>query len=75
MRNLTDAFDLKCPNCGQADKLEITITCFAVVTTGCVDPTGDYEWDDDSYTQCPRCLTNGTVADFTVKTPPKGGAA
>ena len=74
MRNLTDAFNLKCPNCGQAERLQIIITCFATVTADGSEATGDHEWDDDSFTQCPQCLTNGTVADFTVKAPAEGGA-
>lgn len=68
MQTLTTEFNLKCPNCGQADRLQIVISCFADVTACGSDPKGDHEWDDDSYTQCPECLTNGTIADFTVAT-------
>ena len=77
MRNLADLFHLKCPNCGQAEQLGINIKCFATVTADGTGLTGDYEWsdcsfdyewDDESFTQCPSCLTDGTIADFTVET-------
>ena len=38
---LRDAFDMACPECGQADRLKIEITCIAVLTVDGTEPVGD----------------------------------
>jgi sarcosine oxidase delta subunit len=52
MSNLTDTFNLKCPNCGQAERLEIAITGQADVTTDEIillgDRTTNTAWRDQS---------------------------
>jgi sarcosine oxidase delta subunit len=73
MSNLTDTFNLKCPNCGQADRLQISITCQADLTAYGSDPSGGHEWNNASYCCCPECGHDATVADFTIKA--EGGVA
>jgi hypothetical protein len=62
--SLRDIFDLACPQCGNADKLEIAITCIAELTIDGTEPLGDHDWDDASPCRCPDCGHGGQVAHF-----------
>jgi len=64
MSDLRDTFNLACPNCGQAETLEIDISVLAIVTASGSEPHGDHEWSDNSSCHCPDCRHHGTVADF-----------
>jgi DNA-directed RNA polymerase subunit RPC12/RpoP len=61
---LREAFDLACPNCGQANVLDVQITCMAHLTADGTDPHGDHEWDDRAACRCTRCGHRGTIGTF-----------
>lgn len=58
---------LACPECGQADRLHISVTGMVEMTDDGFDGfLGDTEWDDTSYAVCPECEFRGTVREFRV---------
>lgn len=61
---LRTVFGLACPQCGNADKLEITIICTAELTIDGTEALGDHDWDDGSRCRCPDCGAGGLVGDF-----------
>ena len=61
---LRDAYDLACPKCGQADELNVEITCMAHVTPDSTDPYGDHEWGKASFCSCAQCGHTGTIENF-----------
>lgn len=63
---------IRCPACGQEDRLKITALITCVVTDDGSDPVGDHEWDDDSGTHCPNCGFDGKLKAFhkPVNLPP-----
>jgi hypothetical protein len=63
---------LKCPQCGNEDRLLITATIQADVTDGGAEPAegSDMHWGDDSLTICPMCDRDGPLTDYrTGKAP------
>jgi hypothetical protein len=55
---------IRCPNCGQQDRLKITALITCLVTDDGSDPVGDHEWDDCSSTHCPECGFDGKLRAF-----------
>jgi hypothetical protein len=64
---------IKCPACGNEDRLMIVARIMCVVTDEGSDPCGDHDWDDDSFAVCPECDKDGPLADF--RTPEKAEVA
>jgi DNA-directed RNA polymerase subunit RPC12/RpoP len=65
----------KCPQCGNTDSFKIEATCMATVFDDGVDTTTEFEWNNDSYCECPQCSRTGIVQDFSEErgllNPPK----
>jgi hypothetical protein len=55
---------LRCPTCGQDERLTITALITCLVTDDGSDPVGDHVWDDDSSTHCPECGFDGMLKAF-----------
>ncbi len=57
---------IRCPTCGNEDRLFIAATILAEVTDDGADlaPHSDVEWDDSSFTRCPECGRQGPLAVF-----------
>ena len=69
MNAINNAFDMKCPACGESDRIDVAATVFVRL---CQDGTdifaaanGDHEWTDTSAAHCGSCGHPGTVASFT----------
>lgn len=57
---------LRCPECKQADVLQIAGTSlFRVVDDG-TESHEDVEWDGESFTRCPPCGFKGKLSDFFI---------
>jgi ribosomal protein S27AE len=65
--NLATEYELACPRCGQADALQISITCLTELTIDGSDPCGDHAWDDASFCRCPECGHGADVAAFSTR--------
>lgn len=68
MTDLDNDFDMKCPECGASDEIDI---CADVWVRLCPDGTdvtaaenGDTEWTDHSGAKCCACGFAGNVSDF-----------
>src|SRR5690348_15200938 len=61
--------DMKCPSCGNADRLFITATVRAEVTDAGADIADEcsMHWADDSLTICPECDQDGLLAEFRTE--------
>ena len=58
---------LKCPQCGQSDRLLIEGTSvFEVVDDG-TESHSSVEWNDSSVTQCPECHLGADLKHFQIK--------
>lgn len=59
---------IRCPNCGQADRLFITATIRADVTDDGADIAdgSGMHWDDASLAICPECDMDGPLAEFRI---------
>jgi hypothetical protein len=59
---------IKCPKCGNEDRLFIVATILADVTDGGAEAADgtDYHWDDASMTRCPDCDRDGALATFRI---------
>lgn len=66
----------KCPECGNTDQLDITVTTWARVVidndaevkTDCdAAHNHDYDWDVDSAIRCCSCGEDGTVGDWDTE--------
>lgn len=62
---LSNFLDLKCPGCGDEDRLRIAGTTWLDVTADGTDATNsDHEFQPTSPAYCQACDFSGTVADF-----------
>ena len=64
MTNTNCLKNIKCPDCGNEDRLRIAAMAVFMVTDDGTDDYGDVEWGDDSYAECPECHRHGTLKDF-----------
>jgi hypothetical protein len=69
MTNTNCLEGVKCPACGNEDRLLIAAHVIAEVTDDGADIAspkygGGFEWDDDSYARCPECDREGALRDF-----------
>lgn len=64
VEDLRSEYGIACPECGQADRVTIDISCSANLTIDGTEPRGDHHWDETSSCFCDDCGHNGTVADF-----------
>ena len=69
MTNTNCLEGIRCPKCGQEERLKITASITCVVTDEGSEPVGDHEWDGESNTHCPACDFAGVLKDFR-KLPP-----
>ncbi|MBA4068171.1 MAG: hypothetical protein C0501_31620 [Isosphaera sp.] len=62
---------LRCPRCGNEDRLYIVTTVLADVTDNGADVArgSEWQWDDASMTRCPDCDRDGPLNEF--RTPPQ----
>lgn len=67
MTNTNCLEGIRCPECGQEDRLTITALITCVVTDNGSEPVGDHEWDDDSSTHCPECGFDGKLKCFSKR--------
>lgn len=66
MSNVNCLEGLRCPKCGQEDRLLITgRAVFEVVDDG-VEDHRDVEWDANSPTACDVCDFEGDLGDFRI---------
>ena len=69
MTDLDNAFGMKCPACGNSDRIDVAATVFVRLCRDGTDifaaANGDHEWTDTSAAHCIRCGHAGTVASFT----------
>jgi DNA-directed RNA polymerase subunit RPC12/RpoP len=71
MTNTNCLEGLRCPHCGNEDRLLIVATVVAEVTDDGADVASPqygngFEWDDDSNTRCPECDRAGPLSGFRV---------
>lgn len=59
---------LRCPQCGNEDRLFITATIRADVTDGGADLAdgSDMHWDESSLAICPECDRDGPLSAFRI---------
>ena len=69
MTNTNCLVNIKCPDCGNEDRLRIAATAVFTVTDDGTDDYGDVEWDDNSYAECAERHRHGTLKDFRVILP------
>ena len=69
MTSVRDTFGLACPACQSDQSLQVQVTTMADLSADGSEPTGDREWQDNSFIRCRACNHTGTVKDFTVKEP------
>ena len=65
-KDLRSKYDMACPQCGQAEKLSIEITCTATLSINGTEDNGDHYWDETSSCSCDTCSFHGTVAEFRI---------
>ena len=66
MTNTNCLAGLRCPQCGNADRLFITGIVRLEVTDDGADVAdgSDWHWDDASLTICPECDRDGLLSEF-----------
>jgi hypothetical protein len=66
-----NAFNLKCPRCGNTDKIDIRASVWIRVTDDGTDPDeafdGSHEWGDKSEAKCNACNQHGKVHQFETE--------
>ncbi len=67
MTSVRSTFGLCCPQCGGDQYLQIQVTTMADLSPDGSEPTGDQEWQEDSFIRCRACNHTGTVKNFTAK--------
>lgn len=69
--NLDNDFDMKCPECGRSDEIDVAAVVWIRLCNGGTDVTaaenGDHEWDDNSAAYCASCSHTGVACDFEIK--------
>ena len=58
---------LKCPECGNEDRLLIDAWVSVSVTDDGSEPMGDHYWDRKSFAMCPDCDFEGELRDFEAR--------
>lgn len=65
---MPNAFDFKCPACGNDDQLDILASIWIRLTEDGTDPdaatNGDHEWNEHSAFSCTACGVMGKVANL-----------
>lgn len=64
--DLRSEYGMACPECGQADKLTIEISCTATLSINGTEDNGVHYWDETSSCSCDACNHRGSVAEFRV---------
>ena len=64
--DLRSAYDMACPQCGQADKLSVEITCTATLSIDGTEANPDHYWDEASSCSCDVCNYHGSVGEFSI---------
>lgn len=68
--SVLESWKMKCPNCGEDDKIDVVATVWVRLVTDGTDvegpSCGDHEWGDDSAAKCDACDHEGTVKDFKI---------
>jgi hypothetical protein len=68
---MSNQFDMKCPECGSAEEIDVAATVWVRLTPDGTDADaaggGDHEWDDDTSALCGMCHYEGKVRDFQGK--------
>jgi hypothetical protein len=67
MTSVRSIFGLCCPQCNSDQHLQIQVSTMADLSADGSEPTGDQEWQKDSFIRCRSCNHTGTVKDFTVQ--------
>jgi hypothetical protein len=72
--SMTNAFDMRCPNCGAEDCIDIQARLWVHVTDDGTDPdasdNGNHEWTQDSPALCTACGYCWRVRDFEPESNP-----
>jgi hypothetical protein len=57
---------IRCPQCGNEDRLLIVATILADMTDDGADVAdgSDWDWDDESLAVCPECGQDGPLGEF-----------
>lgn len=59
--------NIQCPKCGQDKRFKIAAQILVTVTdNGVEDIGGDFDWDKDSFAQCPECGYNEKLSGFHI---------
>ena len=65
---MSNFLDLRCPNCGDTDSIDILAALWVRVTPDGTDADasacGDHEWCDQSAASCDTCGHRGHLQDF-----------
>ena len=63
-----NAFDMRCPKCGDASRIDVAATVWVRLTSDGTDADesaeGSHDWDDDSRARCNACDHEGAVKEF-----------
>ena len=72
MSNANCLEGIRCPDCGNKDRLFITVLIRADVTDDGADVAvgSDFYWDDDSFAICPECDRDGPLVKFRAGVAP-----
>ena len=63
---------MRCPKCGQEDRLKIEVPLMCEVTdNGSEVIDGDHFWNESSFCHCPECDHEGKLCDFRIESQPK----
>jgi hypothetical protein len=76
MSGAGNGFGLKCPKCGNTDRLDVECRVYVTVTGDRVrdpyqrsnmawEPFSGWQWESGDGAHCSKCHHHGTVADFT----------
>ena len=59
---------MKCPQCGQQERIRVEITATAILLSGgkIVEKDDDWIIGENSWACCPACAHDGTVQDFDI---------
>lgn len=72
--DLDNAFDMKCPKCGDSGQIDVAATVWVRLSCDGTDAdaaeNGDHEWGDDADAVCHSCGHSGKVRDFEVDNQP-----
>lgn len=66
-KNFNCLAGLRCPKCGNEDRLLIEALVTCSVTDDGAEPAGDMEWNEKSWCVCPRCDEEGELSKFRVE--------